>query len=218
MLFKDEIRAKLKYLERKICCVDTVTSVFSQDIIDALNAANVPDGTNPFATLDDLAMIAPGTTITVVANYSALPNPTTVSGEFYWTEAAEGTFWLPGSLGGTYYPAGIYYSNGVAWTYIQTPFNATQLEVDAGLNNDKFVTSLTFTNASKWNNYSTDIHANIAALDLVSGTNTGDETLISIQTKRPLKTVNGNSLEGVGDVVIAIATTDYSFSFLLMGG
>lgn len=36
-----------------------------------------------------------------------------------------------------------------------------------------------------------------------SGTNTGDETTGSIQSKRPLKTVNGNSLEGAGDIVIS---------------
>jgi hypothetical protein len=33
-----------------------------------------------------------------------------------------------------------------------------------------------------------------------TGTNTGDETTVSIQTKRPLKTVGGNSLEGSGDI------------------
>ncbi len=36
----------------------------------------------------------------------------------------------------------------------------------------------------------------------LSGTNTGDETTSSIQTKRPLKTINGNSLEGTGDIAI----------------
>jgi len=35
-----------------------------------------------------------------------------------------------------------------------------------------------------------------------SGVNTGDETTLSIQTKRPLKTVNGESLEGAGDIVV----------------
>ena len=35
-----------------------------------------------------------------------------------------------------------------------------------------------------------------------SGTNTGDETTASIQSKRPLKTVEGNSLEGTGDINI----------------
>lgn len=33
-----------------------------------------------------------------------------------------------------------------------------------------------------------------------SGTNTGDETITSIQTKRPLKTIEGQSLEGVGNI------------------
>lgn len=32
--------------------------------------------------------------------------------------------------------------------------------------------------------------------------NTGDETTASIQAKRPLKTVNGSSLEGTGDIVV----------------
>ena len=41
-----------------------------------------------------------------------------------------------------------------------------------------------------------------ANLDNQSGVNTGDETTLSIQTKRPLKTVNGESLEGSGNVQI----------------
>ena len=36
-----------------------------------------------------------------------------------------------------------------------------------------------------------------------SGSNTGDETTGTIQSKRPLKTVNGNSLEGSGDVTVS---------------
>ena len=39
-------------------------------------------------------------------------------------------------------------------------------------------------------------------LDNQSGVNTGDETTSSIQTKRPLKTVNGESLEGSGNIQI----------------
>lgn len=42
----------------------------------------------------------------------------------------------------------------------------------------------------------------IAKLLNLSGTNTGDETTITIQTKRPLKTVNSKSLEGSGNVDI----------------
>ena len=36
-----------------------------------------------------------------------------------------------------------------------------------------------------------------------TGVNSGDETTLSIQTKRPLKTVNLQSLEGVGDISIS---------------
>lgn len=39
-----------------------------------------------------------------------------------------------------------------------------------------------------------------ASLANQSGVNTGDETTLSIQTKRPLKTVEGQSLEGAGNI------------------
>lgn len=41
-----------------------------------------------------------------------------------------------------------------------------------------------------------------ANLDNQSGVNTGDETTVTIQTKRPLKTVNNESLEGTGNIQI----------------
>jgi hypothetical protein len=91
-----------------------------------------------------------GSTITVVANYSALPAANTVPNKFYWCENSQGTKWLPFSLGGTYYNSGLYYSNGVSWTYMETPYQATQLQVDTGTNNDTFVTPLTLENAQKW--------------------------------------------------------------------
>jgi len=84
--------------------------------------------------------------ITVVANYSALPDPTTVSGQFFWAESSQGTSWLPAGLGGTYYSAGMYYSNGVSWSFIDVPYQATQSEVNAGTNNNKFVTPSTLKN------------------------------------------------------------------------
>ena len=94
-----------------------------------------------------------GTTISVVANYSTLPSASSHSNEFYWVSNSQGTKWLPGSLGGNYYPNGMYYSNGTSWEYLITPYNATLSEVDTGTNTDKFVTPSTFANASKWNNY-----------------------------------------------------------------
>jgi hypothetical protein len=89
------------------------------------------------------------TDIVVVANYSALPVANTVTGSFYWCESSQGTKWLPGSLGGTYYPSGLYYSNGVSWEYMETPYQATQSEVDAGTVTDKFVTPSTLYNATR---------------------------------------------------------------------
>ena len=90
-----------------------------------------------------------GTTITVVANYAALPDPTTVSNQFYWCSATQGTYWLPGSLGGNYRPSGLYYSNGVSWEYTPTPYNATQSVVNTGTNDDQFITPKTFTDSTQ---------------------------------------------------------------------
>ena len=47
-------------------------------------------------------------------------------------------------------------------------------------------------------------HSNFTALNALSGTNTGDETTLSIQTKRPLKTINSTSLEGIGNIEINV--------------
>ena len=46
--------------------------------------------------------------------------------------------------------------------------------------------------------------AEIITVSNQSGTNTGDETTLTIQNKRPLKTVGGNTLEGVGDIPINV--------------
>lgn len=106
---------------------------------------------NPSASVLSLFSVSASGYIVVVANYSALPSASMFSGMFYWCEASQGTKWLPGSLGGTYYPSGMYYSNGTAWEYMETPFQATQLEVDTGTDTDRFVSPATFANAAKWN-------------------------------------------------------------------
>jgi len=87
--------------------------------------------------------------IIVVANYSALPAASSATGQFYWCSASQGTAWLPGSLGGTYYSAGLYYSNGTTWEYLNVPYEATQLEVDTGTVTDKFITPYTLYNATR---------------------------------------------------------------------
>ena len=86
-----------------------------------------------------------------VANYSALPAPNTATGFIYICLASQGTSWLPGSLGGTYYPEGFYYSTGTSWIYTKTAYQALQATVDAGLVDNQFVSPNTFENAAKWN-------------------------------------------------------------------
>lgn len=118
----------------------------------AIINANNPSASNPFVTVSDLLST---TNITTVQNYSALPDPTTVTGKFYYCVESEGTRWkLFQLLGGAWKPNGLYYSDGVSWTTTPIPFQATQLEVDAGTNNDRFVTPETLFNYSKWQDYS----------------------------------------------------------------
>jgi len=91
--------------------------------------------------------------LVTVANYSAFPAPNTVAGYMYICISSQGTSWLPGSLGGTYYPEGFYYSTGSAWIYSKTAYQALQATVDAGLVDNQFVSPLTFNNAAKWSQY-----------------------------------------------------------------
>lgn len=118
-----------------------------------------------------------GSSISVVANYSALPSASINSGKFYWASNSQGTKWLPGSVGGTYYPNGLYYSNGTSWEYFESPYQATQSEVNTGTNTDKFVTPSTFTNASKWSS-KLDANSSINALNDVNITSVTNGQLL----------------------------------------
>ena len=83
-------------------------------------------------------------------------------------------------------------------TATQPGDNVSTLTNDVG-----YLTSFTETDpvfsASEASNFVAGDKTN---LDNQSGTNTGDETTLSIQTKRPLKTINLQSLEGAGDINI----------------
>ena len=165
------------------------------EVENALLNANTPSGANPYATLSD---IPTSSDITVVANYSALPNPTTVGGEFYWVSNSQGTKWLPGSLGGTYYSKGLYYSNSVSWEYIETPYQATQLEVDAGINDDKFVTPLSLNNYSGWNKTKIGLD-NVVNLDTSTTSNITDSTDKRFVTDVNLAVISNTSGINSGD-------------------
>lgn len=63
----------------------------------------------------------------------------------------------------------MYYSNGITWSFLNVPYQATQEEVDAGTVTDKFVTPNTFANSGS-----------MTRLANTSGTNTGNETQSTI--------------------------------------
>jgi hypothetical protein len=166
---------------------------------------------NPFTNNLDYYKVSGGSgnvDIIHVLNFSALPDPTTVSlYDIYIADNEQGTQWLPGRLGGTYYPAGAYYSNLVKWVYSESASQATQVEVNTGTITDKFVTPETLNNYSGWNKTKVGLSnvvnadttttsnisdssnkrfvtdANLVVIGNTSNTNTGDETTSSIQTK-----------------------------------
>jgi hypothetical protein len=110
---------------------------------NALNLSGQEIQVNP-ATSTEYGVVRLSDVVpTVVANFAALPDPTTVGGKFYWAEASQGTKFIGALWGGTYYPAGLYYSNSVAWLYMDTPAQATQVQVDAGIVTNQFVSPAT---------------------------------------------------------------------------
>ena len=118
-----------------------------------------------------------------VDNYSSLPNPTTTLHQIWVCQNSEGIQWLPGSLGGTYYPEGVYISDGTKWIYHKDNYQATQSEVNNGIISTKWISPFTFENANKWNTKQST---------LVSGTN--------------IKTINGVGLLGSGDLSVTSVT------------
>jgi len=83
-----------------------------------------------------------------VANYTALPAAGTAPGQTYIVLASQGTPYIGGLWGGTYYGKGYYYDTGSAYIYTEVPYQATQVQVDTGTDTDKFVTPNTLTNAT----------------------------------------------------------------------
>lgn len=104
------------------------------------------DPQNPIINFSGIPYVPP----IEVANYSALPPAGTAPGQTYIVLASQGTAWLPGSLGGTYYGEGYYYDNGVSYTYSKVPYQSTQAQVNTGTNTDTFVTPSTLSNSTQW--------------------------------------------------------------------
>lgn len=86
----------------------------------------------------------------VVANYSALPPASAHTNESWMVLNEQGTSWLPGPLGGTYYNRGEYFSDGTNWITVNVPYNASQSTVNTGSNDNQFVTPFTLKNSTQW--------------------------------------------------------------------
>ncbi len=134
----------------------------SGSVVSVVPGTNITvDNTDPANPIVSSTVKVPIT----VANYSALPAPGTATGQPYIVLASQGVPYIGGWVGGTYYPEGYYYDNGVTYTYSKNPYQATQADVDTGTNDDKFVTSKTLTNATVitnkelLSNKSTDVNA-----------------------------------------------------------
>lgn len=80
------------------------------------------------------------------------------------------------------------------------PHATTKSQV--GLGNVPNVDTTTTANITDAANKRFVTDAQLVVIGNTSNTNTGDETTASIQSKRPIKTINSNSLEGSGDVAL----------------
>ena len=81
---------------------------------------------------------------------------------------------------------------------LQSGDNISELTNDAG-----YITSFTETDPIfQASEASLFVAGDKANLGNQSGVNSGDETTSTIQTKRPLKTINGDSLEGTGNLLL----------------
>lgn len=138
----------LKTFIEELYRLNLILKELTDEELAAVNAANSPSNTNPFATINDI--ISSTFSIPVVLNYSALPDPATVDQKYYRTTAGENASWRPQWLGGTYYPEGIYQSVGGVWDYVgEFPFQADQATVNAGTNNTEFITPKTLTDSAQ---------------------------------------------------------------------
>jgi hypothetical protein len=94
-----------------------------------------------------------GISFTKVDNFSDLPEASNNPDELFYVRNNQGTKWLPGSFGGTYYPKGWYLSTGTTWEHTEMPWQATQADVIEGFINDQFVSPSTL--AGWWTNIKT---------------------------------------------------------------
>jgi len=169
--------------------------------VDTTNASNITSGTLPSSVLPPVAL----TEVHVVASEAAQLALVAQEGDVAVRTDLSRTYMHNGGTAGTM----------ADWTELQTPTD-TVLSV----NGQTGTVVLTTNNVADSSNkrYVTD--AQLVVIGNTSGTNTGDETTLSIQTKRPLKTVDGKSLEGTGavQVLTSPSTSPYNWNSVITSG
>lgn len=105
------------------------------DFID-LSDIPIPDIFNWLRTNTSVA--SSGISITQSATNFAALTPGSTVGDLAYVQNSQGTKWLPGTIGGTYYPAGFYLWDGAEWV---SDRNAIATELQNIL--DTSVTSIT---------------------------------------------------------------------------
>lgn len=143
-----------------------------------------------------------GASFITVNTYNDLPLAEEHNDEFYFVLNDQGTWWVPGTIVGTYYSKGFYYSNGIQWIFAgNIPYQASQSDVNAGLINNQFVTPLTLKNSTQW-----DTKANISHTHIISDVTGLQTALDSKLSSVPLEYVT--ELELMAELSNYVEDTD----------
>lgn len=134
---------------------------------------------------------------------------------------SQGIKWLPGTLGGTWYPKGYYRSTGAAWEFFgEFSYQASQPDTDAGLVTDQFVSPFTLKNAAQWSTKNDSIQfkdegVNLGApgtVDTFNVTGPGG-TLSRVGNTATLNLSGGGGSSGYTAIDIDFTDDPYNFAF-----
>ena len=146
-----------------------------------------------------------------VTTYDNLPDVLINNDTFVYVEEEQGDWWLPESEGGNYYAKGFYYSDGVQWVYAgeidiqgSTVSSASQITVDAGLVDNEYISPLTLKNSVQWSTKANTAHTHPQS-DITNLTTDLANKQDALVSGTNIKSVNGSSLLGVGDLTVGVA-------------
>jgi len=137
-----------------------------------------------------LSGVGGGTSYRRAESYSSLTNGVSV-GDLAFINSSEGTVWLPGNVGGSYYPSGWYLWNGTLWVSDNNAI-ANQFETNISSLNTK---------VDKIEGSSLIADEAITRLSNTSGTNTGDQDLsVKVDVVVGERLINANEIIKLGNL------------------